>query len=98
LADSGLFLAEQLEVDGVGVVGLQELAALAIEAQQFSVKLLKLVDGLALAGGDLDLEGGPELGEPGVGELDAVVELLDLMGRSTAALTGSFASCRVSNS
>jgi hypothetical protein len=30
LADSGLFLAEQLEVDGVGVVGRQQLATLTL--------------------------------------------------------------------
>jgi hypothetical protein len=47
LADSGLFLAEQGEVDGVGVVGLQQLAPLTIQAQQFPVQLLVLVGGLA---------------------------------------------------
>ena len=57
LADSGLFLAEQGEVDGVGVVGLQQLAPLTIQAQQFPVQLLELVGGLALAGVDLSLEG-----------------------------------------
>jgi hypothetical protein len=31
---AGLFLAEQGEVDGVGVVGLQQLAALTIQAHQ----------------------------------------------------------------
>jgi hypothetical protein len=50
-------LAEQGEVDGVGVVGLQQLAALTLQAQQFTVQLLELVGGLALAGGDLSLEG-----------------------------------------
>ena len=57
LADSGLFLAEQAQVDGVGVVGRQQLAALTIQAQQFTVKLLVLVSGVALAGGDLSLGG-----------------------------------------
>jgi hypothetical protein len=67
LADSGLFLTEQSEVDGISVVGLQQLATLAIKAQQFSVKPLKLVDGVALAGGDLGLERDLQLGEPVVG-------------------------------
>jgi hypothetical protein len=53
-----LFLAEQAQVDGVGVVGRQQLAALTLQAQQFTVQLLVLVGGLALAGGDLGLEGG----------------------------------------
>jgi hypothetical protein len=78
LADPGLFLAEQAQVDGVGVVGRQQLAPLTIQAQQFPVQLLELVGGLALAGVDLSLEGGLELGEPGVGELDSLVELFDL--------------------
>jgi hypothetical protein len=56
LADSGLFLAEQAQVDGVGVVGRQQLAALALQAQQFTVQRLVLVGGVALAGGDLGLE------------------------------------------
>ena len=30
LADSGLFLAEEVEVDGVGVVGRQQLATLTV--------------------------------------------------------------------
>ena len=67
MADSGLFLTEQSEVDGISVVGLQQLATLAIKAQQFSVKPLKLVDGVALAGGDLGLERDLQLGEPVVG-------------------------------
>jgi hypothetical protein len=50
-------LAEQGEVDGVGVVGLQQLAPLTIQAQQFTVQLLELVGGLALASVDLSLEG-----------------------------------------
>ena len=57
LADSCLFLAEQAQVDGVGVVGRQQLAALALQAHQFTVKLLVFVGGVALAGGDLGLEG-----------------------------------------
>ena len=57
LADSCLFLAEQAQVDGVGVVGIQQLAALTLQAQQFTVELLVLVGGLALAGVDLSLEG-----------------------------------------
>jgi hypothetical protein len=57
LADSALFLAEQAQVDGVGVVGLQQLAPLTIQAHQFTVQLLVLVGGLALAGVDLSLEG-----------------------------------------
>jgi hypothetical protein len=79
LADSGLFLAEQAQVDGVGVVGRQQLAALTLQVHQFTVKLLVLVGGVALAGGDLGLEGGVQLGEPVVGELDSLVELLDLV-------------------
>ena len=51
-------MAEQLEVDGVGVVGRQQLAAFAFQAQQFTVKLLVLLGGVALAGVDLNLEGG----------------------------------------
>ena len=58
LADSALFLAEQAQVDGVGVVGRQQLAAFAFQAQQFTVKLLVLLGGVALAGVDLNLEGG----------------------------------------
>jgi hypothetical protein len=56
LADSCLFLAEQAQVDGVGVVGRQQLAALALQAHQFTVQLLMLVGGVALAGSDLGLE------------------------------------------
>jgi hypothetical protein len=37
----------------------------------FTVEPLEFVGGLALAGGDRSLEGGMELGEPGVGERDA---------------------------
>jgi hypothetical protein len=47
LADPCLFLAEQAEVDGVGVVGRQQLAALTVQAQQFTVELLAFLGGVA---------------------------------------------------
>jgi hypothetical protein len=54
-------LAEQLEVDGVGVVGRQQLAAFALQAHQLTVQVLEFVGSPALSGGDLGLEGGLEL-------------------------------------
>ena len=57
-------MAEQGEVDGVGVVGLHQLAPLTIQAHQFTVQLLVLVGGLALAGVDLSLEGALQLAQP----------------------------------
>jgi hypothetical protein len=89
LADSGLFLAEQGEVDGVGVVGLQQLAPLTLQAQQFTVQLLELVGGLTLAGIDLSLEGGVQLAQPPVGKLDSFVELFDLAFQPVGGDVGS---------
>jgi len=85
-----------VEVDGVGVVGLQQLAALTLQAQQFRVELLEVVGGLALAGGDFGPEGALQLSQPGVGELDSFVELFDLafqpiggdVGLAAATLAG----------
>jgi hypothetical protein len=71
-------LAEQLEVDGVGVVGRQQLATLTVWAQQFTVELLEFAGGLPLADSDFGPEGGLGLGQPVVEELDLFVELLDL--------------------
>jgi len=95
LADSGLFLAEQAQVDGVGVVGRQQLAPFALQAQQFTVKLLVFLGGVALAGIDLGLEGGVELGEPVVGELDSLVEPFDLVFQSVAGMWGSWQPLRL---
>jgi hypothetical protein len=57
-------LAEQLEVDGVGVVGRQQLATLTVSAQQFTVELLEFAGGLPLADGDLALRVAWSLGQP----------------------------------
>jgi hypothetical protein len=70
---------EHGHVDGVGVVGVEQLAALVFELGE-SADLEGALVGVALgAGDDLGVEVGGESLDGGVGELDALVELGDFL-------------------
>jgi hypothetical protein len=72
--DAGLFGLEQLEGDGVVVVGVEQLVAFAVERGQPCGVPLVVVDGALLTGGDLGAQGVFDAGDDVGGQLDALVE------------------------
>jgi hypothetical protein len=77
-ADADLLGFEAVEGEGVGVVGVEQLVAFGVERGEPCGVSIVLVDGAALAGGDLGSQFGLDAGDEVGGELDALVDAVDL--------------------
>jgi hypothetical protein len=77
IADAVLLGAEHGRVDRAGVVGVQQLAALAFQLAHPPGHQLPFADGAVLSAGELGVECGAQPRQSVRGELDLLVQALD---------------------
>ncbi|MDA8276091.1 MAG: hypothetical protein M0029_12040 [Actinomycetota bacterium] len=93
--DAGLLSFQSGDVDGVGVVGVEELAPFGVGLGELAGEELALRRVAVLAGGDLGFQLLAQALPPGLGQFDLLVELFDLGFEVTGRDVGLLAAGRV---